>query len=293
MRTVENSRDRTVLAQDAGLPRVSFISALAGTMVAYGTSIVLVALAAGIAARVSDTETSTLTSYDWQRIGGGAAAVLALALLVAYLFGGYVAGRMARRAGMLNGFLVFVLGIAVIGGVAAAIGANTDQGTIVDGLRRAGIPTTGSEWRDIGTIAGIASLAAMLIGSIVGGLAGERWHGKLLTRALDPDIGPEANARVVEEVSRARRERVEQSTYRSRPLVAGQSRDRSMRTRDSRTRDDVVDDDAAYDAADYDDDYDPMTGEVVDERPAEKPRARLRNVRRLEEGDRRAGRRRR
>jgi hypothetical protein len=31
----------------------------------------------------------------------------------------------------------------------------------------------------------------MLVGSILGGVSGERWHGKLVARALDPTIGPE------------------------------------------------------------------------------------------------------
>jgi hypothetical protein len=274
MRTVENARDRTVLARDAGLPRASFISGLAGTMVAYGASIVLVAVAAGIAARVSNTDTSTLTSYDWRRIGGGSAVVLAVALLVSYLFGGYVAGRMARRAGALNGFLVFVLSIAVVGVAVALIGTKTDSGTIVDDLRRAGIPTTTSEWRDIGTVAGIASLAAMLIGSVLGGALGERWHGKLLTRALDPEIGPEAEARAAQDEARVRRERATDTAYRSRPFVAGRSTDHKMRTRaDMPGVAYSEDDDAVYDD----------TGQVVDEPHRPVARARLRNVRRLEE----------
>jgi hypothetical protein len=274
MRTVENARDRTVLARDAGLPRASFISALAGTMVAYGTSIVVVAVAAGIAARVSNTDTSTLTTYDWRRIGGGAAAVLAIALLVSYLFGGYVAGRMARRAGALNGFLVFVLSIVVVGVAVAIIGTKTDSGTIVDDLRRAGIPTTTSEWRDIGTVAGIASLAAMLLGSVLGGALGERWHGKLLTRALDPEIGPEAEARAAQDEARVRRERATDTAYSGRPLVAGRSADRTMRTRaDMPGVAYSEEDDAVYDD----------TGQVVDEPRRPVARARLRNVRRLEE----------
>jgi hypothetical protein len=261
MRTVENARDRTVLARDAGLPRTSFISALAGAMVGYGTSIVLVAVAAGIAARVSNTDTSTLTTYDWRRIGDGAAVVLAVALLGSYLFGGYVAGRMARRAGALNGFLVFVLSIVVVGVAVAIIGTKTDSGTIVGDLRRAGIPTTTSEWRDIGTVAGIASLAAMLVGSVLGGALGERWHGKLLTRALDPEIGPEADGRAAQAAAaaRARRERAASTTDRSPPVVVGQ------------------------------------VGDGEADRPV--ARARLRNVRRLEEPpapeDRPLGRRRR
>jgi hypothetical protein len=42
-----------------------------------------------------------------------------------------------------------------------------------------------------GAIAGIAALVIMLIGSMLGGISGERWHGKLVARALDPSIGPD------------------------------------------------------------------------------------------------------
>jgi hypothetical protein len=205
MRTVENTRDRVELARDAGLPQLSFISALAGTMVAYGTSIVVVAVVAGLAARVSTTGSSTLTSYDWRQIGGGSAAVLGRAMLLSYLLGGYVAGRMARRSGLLNGFFVFALGIAIVGVAAGVIGSRTGGGTLLEGLRRVGIPTTRTEWGHFTTLAGIASIAAMLVGSLVGGVLGERWHGKLLTRALDPEIGPEAELRAAIAEARARR----------------------------------------------------------------------------------------
>jgi hypothetical protein len=179
---------------------------------------------------------------------------------------------------------VFVLSIVIVGVAAAIIGSKTDSGTIIDGLRRAGIPTTANEWRDIGTVAGIASLAAMVVGSVLGGTLGERWHGKLLTRALDPEIGPEADARVAQGEARVRRERATDTSYRSRPLVAGRTDDRAMRTRADMPgvayseRDDAV----------YDD-----SGQLVDETHRPVARARLRNVRRLEEEGQPRGRRRR
>jgi hypothetical protein len=52
----------------------------------------------------------------------------------------------------------------------------------------------------IGTIVGLASLLAMLAGSVLGGIFGERWHGKqprpvvTQTRAVsdrDPDTNPQ------------------------------------------------------------------------------------------------------
>jgi hypothetical protein len=57
-------------------------------------------------------------------------------------------------------------------------------------LRSLGIPTSGSEWSDIGTPAGIASLAAMLLGALVGGVLGERWHSKLTRLAVSGRYRP-------------------------------------------------------------------------------------------------------
>ena len=66
---------------------------------------------------------------------------------------------------------------------------------MVDGVRSVGLPTTAHQWRDIGTFGGIAAVAAALIGSLAGGAMGERWHTKVLARALDPSVGPEGRIR--------------------------------------------------------------------------------------------------
>jgi len=74
-------------AREAGLGRVSLPSAVAATMVAYGTFAVLLALVGGIAARIAGSGTSALSSNDWQNLGAGAGIAVAL-LAVSYLFGG-------------------------------------------------------------------------------------------------------------------------------------------------------------------------------------------------------------
>jgi hypothetical protein len=102
---------------------------------------------------------------------------------------------MARRAGVLHGVVVFVLGLAVA--AVAAVVARQVGGTetAVANLRDLGVPTTAKEWGDVATVAGIASLVAMVVGAVAGALLGERWHTKLVSRALDPDVGAEAEAR--------------------------------------------------------------------------------------------------
>jgi hypothetical protein len=98
---------------------------------------------------------------------------------------------MARRAGLLHGIAVFILALVIVALVAAIAATQTDTSAIRDNLRSLGIPTTGAEWADVGTLAGIGSLAAMLVGALLGGLLGERWHTKLTRRAASPKYGPE------------------------------------------------------------------------------------------------------
>jgi hypothetical protein len=203
--TGETNKDRAKLAREAGIGKLSLLAILAGAVTAFGTFAILLAVISAIAgAVVANTDFGTL---DWRSVGIGAGITIALALLVAYLFGGYVAGRMARRAGWLNGLAVFVLAILVPAILAAILSSQADQvdpsvgPTALGNLRSIGVPTSGDEWAEIGTIVGLGSLLAMLAGSVLGGILGERWHGKLPrpvhteTRTVvdraDPDVHPQ------------------------------------------------------------------------------------------------------
>jgi hypothetical protein len=186
---VETRRDRAALTREAGIGKLSFISVLAGVLVAYGAFAVLAALAGAAAAAIGLN--TDLSANNWAELGVGSAIVAAVVLLLAYLFGGYVAGRMARRAGLLHGLAVFVLALVIVALIAAIAASQTDTSAIRDNLRSLGIPTTGAEWGDVSTLAGIGSLGAMLIGALVGGMLGERWHTKLTRRAASPYYGPD------------------------------------------------------------------------------------------------------
>jgi hypothetical protein len=174
---------------------VSVASVFAGTLVAFGATVLLLGLAAAVASGF-DLD-AHLADNQWREAGAVGGAVVAVAIFLAYLFGGYTAGRMARRQGVLHGALVAftsLVAIAVVVVVARLI-TKVDGESILRDLRSVGVPTTRSEWGDVATVAGFAALAATFIGSVAGGGWGERWHTRLLTRALDPAIGTEAAAR--------------------------------------------------------------------------------------------------
>ena len=189
---VETGRDRKELVADAGFSRMSFASAAAGVLTAYGAFAVLAGIAAGV---LSASDVDIDLAAGWSDLTTGGVVVVAGLLFVAYLFGGYVAGRMARRAGALHGAVVFVLGLVVVAVAAVVAGGVGGADAASANLRDLGVPTTGSEWAHVASITGIVSLAAMLLGALAGGTLGERWHTKLLARALDPNVGAEAEAR--------------------------------------------------------------------------------------------------
>jgi hypothetical protein len=173
----ESPRDRKRLARQAGLRRLSFISALAGVLVAYGAFALLAALVGAVAVALGlDTE---LASNDWTTFGRGSAVTVTVVAFVAYLFGGYVAGRMARRAGLVNGLAVFALAVLLVVVVGAIVASQADTEAVQANLRSLGLPITAAEWARIGTVAGIGTLVGMLVGAGIGGVVGERWHSEL------------------------------------------------------------------------------------------------------------------
>jgi hypothetical protein len=96
-------------------------------------------------------------------------------LFVAFVIGGWAAGRMARYDGGRNGLMSAVWAIllaAVLSALAAIFGADYDV------LRRAGLPQPFSQ--DALTLAGIATaliaIGAMLLAGFLGGKWGERYH---------------------------------------------------------------------------------------------------------------------
>ena len=136
---------------------------------------------------------------------------------VAYLFGGYVAGRMARRAGLVNGLAVFALAILLVVVVGAIVASQTDTGTIQANLRSLGLPITAAEWARIGTAAGIGTLVGMLVGAGVGGVVGERWHSELTRWAALGRGSPDHDQDDTEQASQVREHQPERDIEGDRP----------------------------------------------------------------------------
>ena len=211
----DSPRDRKRLARQAGLGRLSFISLLAGVLVAYGAFALLAALVGAVAVAVGvDAE---LASNDWTTFGMGSAVTATVVAFVAYLFGGYVAGRMARRAGLVNGLAVFALAVVLVVVVGAIVASQTDTEAVQANLRSLGLPITATEWARIGTVAGIGTLVGMLVGAGIGGVVGERWHSELTRWAALGRGSPNPDQDDTERASKAQERQPERDIEGDRP----------------------------------------------------------------------------
>ena len=189
----ETRRDRRALASDAGLGRISVVSLLGGVATALTAFAVLTgAAAAATGAAGFDTN---LMSGEWRNLDAPDAAIVSAVLFLAWLFGGYVAGRMARRAGLSHGFYTWALGAVLLVGAVAALDEMSARDTFPTALRTLGIPTAFDDWRDLPALVGLAWALTALAGAGLGGMWGERWHTRLVERAADPNVGPGVGAR--------------------------------------------------------------------------------------------------
>lgn len=169
------------MIDDAGWSTTSGISVVAGTFVAFG-AVALIAAAAGALGSTLGIDTDGISTDEWRQAGIAGAAVAALVLFASFFFGGYTAGRMSRRAGARHGVLVFLLSVVLMAGIGVAAWGASDTPTtddVTESIDDTGVPTDSDTWSDIGIGAGIAAIAAMLLGSIAGGIRGDRWHGRL------------------------------------------------------------------------------------------------------------------
>jgi hypothetical protein len=164
----------------------SFGSILTGVAVALGAMLLLVAAIGGIVAALGAD--GGVTGDDVTQFGWGAAIGLILAQLLAYLWGGYTAGRMARGLGWLNGLMVPVMAIVLALLVGVIVQSSTDAAFDVPfGATRVPVGIDLEQLREVGLLAGIGSLIAMFIGGIFGGMLGARWHDKLEARRVEEE----------------------------------------------------------------------------------------------------------
>jgi hypothetical protein len=169
-------------AQRSRYGGIKWGAAFFGWLSANGLAVLLVALlsAAGVAIGLTQGVSSTdEAAQQADTIGVVGGIVLLVILFLAYLAGGYVAGRMARFDGTRQGVAVWVIGLLVVLALAALGLVFGAQFNVLQQLNLPRIPIDEGTATTGGLIALVAVLLVTLLGAVLGGTLGDRYHRKV------------------------------------------------------------------------------------------------------------------
>ena len=177
---VDVDRASVVGRERQALGGVKIGSAFFGWLTATGMAVLLTALVTAGGAAVSLAQGDDADAPTIETIGPTEAVVLLVIFFVAYYCGGYVAGRMARFNGLRQGVAVWIWAVVIAIAVAIAATVAGEQYDIQSDLNNfPRIPSNEGDVTTNGIIAALAIAAATLVGAIMGGLAGMRFHRKV------------------------------------------------------------------------------------------------------------------
>ncbi|MGY5885932.1 hypothetical protein [Modestobacter lacusdianchii] len=161
---------------------VKWGAAFFGWLSANGLAVLLIAVisAAGVAIGLTqDVPSVDEATSNASGIGIGGGIALLVVLFLAYLAGGYVAGRMARFDGVRQGVAVWVIGLLVVIALAVAGAVFGSEYNVLSQLELPRIPIDEGTLTTAGIIALVAVLVVTLLGAVLGGKLGERFHRKV------------------------------------------------------------------------------------------------------------------
>jgi membrane protease YdiL (CAAX protease family) len=179
------SRREVVAREKERFGGMKFGACFFGWLTATGMAVLLTALLAaagaglGLATNLEET-TNPADPDQAQTIGLVGGIVLLVIIFLAYLAGGYVAGRMARFNGAKQGVGVWLWAL-IIAVVVAILGmvAGTQFNLLANLNTFPRIPINEGDLTTGGIITAIAVALVALIGAILGGLAGMRFHRRV------------------------------------------------------------------------------------------------------------------
>jgi amino acid transporter len=189
---VARDRESVVAREKEEYGGIKLGSAFFGWLTATGTAVILTALAAaagaafGLSGTTDAQEAVDQATENAETIGIVGGIVLVVVLFVAYYCGGYVAGRMARFDGAKQGLAVWLWAV-VIAIVLALLGlvAGSQYNVLSQLNTFPQIPVSASDLTTGGIIALVAAAVVSLVGAVLGGIAGMRFHRKVDRAGLD------------------------------------------------------------------------------------------------------------
>ena len=178
--TPKGRRNDVVAAEKDKYGGMKFGSAFFGWLTATGMAALLTALASAIGVAIAtNTSPDRITGQTLRTVGIVSVIVVAIILFIAYFAGGYVAARMARFSGVKQGLGVWlwaVIATIVVGVLGVIAGSELDLLSRANGLPRLPMDD-GTRTGSIITIAAIVLIS--LVGALLGGLAGMRYHRRV------------------------------------------------------------------------------------------------------------------
>ncbi|TQN43204.1 hypothetical protein FHU33_2639 [Blastococcus colisei] len=175
-------------AQRSRYGGIKWGAAFFGWLSANGLAVLLIALlsAAGVAIGLTQGIPSPdAAAQEADTIGIVGGIVLLVILFLAYLAGGYVAGRMARFDGARQGIAVWVIGLLVVIALAVLGLVFGSEYNVLQQLNLPRIPIDEGTATTGGIIALVAVLLLTLLGAVLGGKLGERYHRKVDRAGFD------------------------------------------------------------------------------------------------------------
>lgn len=167
-------------------------AAFFGWLTAMGMAVIVTAVlaaagtAVGLGTGTDADEAVDQASAEVATVGIVGAVALAIILFVSYFCGGYVAGRMARFNGAKQGLAVWLWALfaaVVVGIVGAVAGSKYDVLGQLNSFPR--LPISTSDLNTAGVVALLLAAVTSLVGAIVGGKAGMRFHRRVDRADLD------------------------------------------------------------------------------------------------------------
>ncbi|MER2134710.1 MAG: TIGR04086 family membrane protein [Arthrobacter sp.] len=186
------NREARLAAERERFGGIKFGAAFFGWLTATGMVVLLSALAAAIGTAVGVSTDSDLgAALDQaaanQSAGLAGAIISLIVLLLAYYAGGYVAGRMARFNGAKQGVAVWLWAL-IAAAVVIILGLifNDDIRSVTQLNSVAPLPQDLSSVGAGAWLALLATVVVSLIGAVLGGLAGMRFHRRVDRAKFSP-----------------------------------------------------------------------------------------------------------
>ncbi|MGO4238491.1 TIGR04086 family membrane protein [Pseudarthrobacter sp. YAF2] len=187
-------RETAIARQKERFGGIKAGSAFFGWLTATGMAVLLTALVAAAGTAVglaNNTDVNAAVNQAAQNsgtVGLVGIIVLLVILFLSYYSGGYVAGRMARFNGAKQGLMVWIW--ALIAAVVVAIlglvaGQQFNVLANLNSFPR--IPVNEGQLTTTSIIAAVVVAAVALVGAVLGGLAGMRFHRKVDRAGFTPD----------------------------------------------------------------------------------------------------------